>query len=392
MELDVTFVYEIIKIQIKCSTEDKMKTKFAEFIQQLNPDTEVDDYKFYYDNRILDPNKTFDNCKNIFGGKKDLIITAIKTLRVLKCPKCNYNGCIITLNDHQISFYGCEHKHTYSAMYDDYFSLQKMNNSKIKCCQPGCNHNQKNDPRDFYLCLTCTKMLENNKSYCYNCNIEHKNAHEHTTEKFEDKNYYCLKHFGRLIEYCFTCKTNLCEKCKDEHKEHTFKKYELLTPSDKDLQQLEYDLKTMNRKIDNLQFVINDLIYKLNGSINIYKGYCIIAKDIIDKYKHFNKDFKNFEILKTLRNLKFTNDLMIKDLDELIESKDSKTQSDKLIDIYMKRKNRYYGDNASNQKLNEEKDTDWIAEIENKEGIKINKEKPKVENNNVEESQKDKNE
>ena len=33
MELDVTFVYEIIKIQIKCSTEDKMKTKFAEFIQ-----------------------------------------------------------------------------------------------------------------------------------------------------------------------------------------------------------------------------------------------------------------------------------------------------------------------------------------------------------------------
>ena len=39
---------------------------------------------------------------------------------------------------------------------------------------------------------------------------------------------------------------------------------------------------------------------------------------------------------------------MIKDLDELIESKDSKTQSDKLIDIYMKRKNRYYGDNASN--------------------------------------------
>ena len=294
--------------------------------------------------------------------------------------------------DHQISFYGCEHKHTYSAMYDDYFSLQKMNNSKIKCCQPGCNHNQKNDPRDFYLCLTCTKMLENNKSYCYNCNIEHKNAHEHTTEKFEDKNYYCLKHFGRLIEYCFTCKTNLCEKCKDEHKDHTFKKYELLTPSDKDLQQLEYDLKTMNRKIDNLQFVINDLIYKLNGSINIYKGYCIIAKDIIDKYKHFNKDFKNFEILKTLRNLKFTNDLMIKDLDELIESKDSKTQSDKLIDIYMKRKNRYYGDNASNQKLNEEKDTDWIAEIENKEGIKINKEKPKVENNNIDESQKDKNE
>ena len=85
MELDVTFFYEIIKIQIKCSTEDKMKTKFAEFIQQLNPDTEVDDYKFYYDNRILDPNKTFDNCKNIFGGKKDLIITAIKTLRVLKC-------------------------------------------------------------------------------------------------------------------------------------------------------------------------------------------------------------------------------------------------------------------------------------------------------------------
>ena len=49
-------------------------------------------------------------------------------------------------------------------MYDDYFKHQTMDNSTIKCCEPGCDHTQKSDPLDFLWCLTCTRMLDNNKT------------------------------------------------------------------------------------------------------------------------------------------------------------------------------------------------------------------------------------
>ena len=50
-------------------------------------------------------------------------------------------------------------------------------------------------------------------------------------------------------------------------------------------------------------------------------------------------------------------------MNSLIEMKEPVKQADKLIDIYLKRKNRYYGDINTNE-LKEEKDDDWVKEIE----------------------------
>ena len=76
-----------------------------------------------------------------------------------------------------------------------------------------------------------------------------------------------------------------------------------------------------------------------------------------------NKDLKNHESLKILRNLKFSNAQILNDLKSLIEKGDSKIRSCLLIDIYTERRNKNYGDRTTN-KFNEENDDDWVKEIE----------------------------
>ena len=244
MEINVLFKYEDTEIPLQCPTEDIMRTKFEEFINTINPDTTAEEYRFYYDEKELDPTMKFADCKEICDKiEKEITIVAIKKLRI-KCPKCNYNECIINLSDHHISFYGCEHKHSYSAMYDDYGKSQEMLNYKIKCCSPGCKKNQKNNPRDFFICLKCTDMLDNNKSYCYECNLEHSKLHK--TVRFNDKSYYCFKHCERFIEYCFNCKQNICKDCKNNHKSHIVKSYDLMIPNEKEMKKLENKLEEIN--------------------------------------------------------------------------------------------------------------------------------------------------
>lgn len=362
--------YEDARVPLVCSSEDKMETVFEEFVKKLNPESQLNDYTYQYDKKDLDIKKTFNQSKEIFTGNKDsplpneLSIQAIRNLRIIKCPKCNYNDCVINLLDYQISYYGCEHKHSFSSMYDDYFKHQTMDNSTIKCCEPGCDHTQKSDPLDFLWCLTCTRMLDNNKTYCKGCGAKHEK--DHNMQKWNDKNYYCLNHFNRVDKYCFTCKQNLCKDCKKEHKNHKFKSYEVMTPSKNDLDDLEKNIAKIDKIIKDLDYVVNDLIYRLKGSVKMFKWYTRIAKDIIEKYKMFHSDFKNYEILKSIRNIRFSNDKIYKVLNSVIEKKDSIIQSGLLIDIYMKRKNRYYGDITTNP-FNEDKDEVWIKEIEEKE-------------------------
>ena len=387
IKIKITFRYEDIRIHLECSKESKMETVFEEFVKQLNPESKLIEYSFFYDEKLLDPKTTFEQNKELFCDKneptmpKELSIHAVRNLRIIKCPKCNYNDCIINLQDYQISYYGCEHKHSFSSMYDDYFKQQIMDNSTIKCCQPNCKHTQKNDPLDFAFCLTCSKMLINNKTYCKGCSSNHKE--DHVLVKWIDKDYYCTKHFNRVDKYCFKCKENICKECKKEHSNHKVKSYDLMTPNDKEIDDLEKKLVKINKIIEDLEYVVTDIIYKLNGSVKMFKNYSRIAKDVIEKYKMFNKDFKNYEILKSIRNIKISNGDIFQELNSIIEKKDSKTQAGILIDIYMKRKNRYYGDITTNP-LNEETDDKWIKDIEEKEkkALQSKAEAPPKKNNN----------
>ena len=172
MEVKVIFIYETRSILVLCSSKEEINTIFQKFVNKLNPDSKTYDYKFFYEGNILEGDSVIE--KNpLIGNKREITISVQKNLRILKCPKCNYNDCIVDLGFYKASFYGCEHKHTFSTTYDKYFKIQKMELSEIRCCAPKCENNEQNNSLDFYLCLTCTQLLNTSKSYCFHCNKTH---------------------------------------------------------------------------------------------------------------------------------------------------------------------------------------------------------------------------
>jgi hypothetical protein len=77
--------------------------------------------------------------------------------------------------------------------------------------------------------------------------------------------------------------------------------------------------------------------------LKIYENYYKIAKDITEKYEFYNKELKNYRILRSFLNLKKTNKIVIKDLNEIFTNKEEKLidRIDKLINIYQRDREIY---------------------------------------------------
>lgn len=388
-EIKATFIYETRSILVSGSSTEETASLLLKFINKLNPASELCDYIFYYEGNIVDSDTIIGNYP-LISDKNEITISVQKNLRIIKCPKCNYNDCVINLADYQVNFYGCEHKHSYSTTYNKYFRTQKMELSDIKCCVPNCPYNEQNNNLDFFLCLSCSKLLDRSKSYCNACDKFHDKEHERI--KFDHKNYHCKQHFKQYMRYCFNCKKNLCEECVKEHAEHNHKSYEVMAPKKEELENLKNSLELMKKNINNLKLVVDDIIYSLYGSIKIFQSYYDIAKNIIDKYEKFNKgpkDYKNYTMLKTLRDLKKSNEKVMKDLNEIIYEKEMINKSEKILNIYQNKNSKYKG-NINDNDFNNENDDDWIKEInENnqqtppKNIIKEDPKKKKLKKNNI---------
>ena len=101
--------------------------------------------------------------------------------------------------------------------------------------------------------------------------------------------------------------------------------------------------------------------------MRIYTRYYYIAKDIIGKYELFNKDLKNYRILKNLRNLKTSNKLLNTDLKKIINERNLLSKTDAIINIYEKKEDNYK--NKKDCNVNENDDENWWKEIKQKEEI-----------------------
>ena len=384
MEIKVEFIYEDRTYNIVCLAKDELKSMFDKFIKELNNGSQIDEYSFYYEGQKLkeDKNKKTIEKNDLIGGKSQITIKVQKNLKVLKCPDCNYNDCILVLRNNKVKFYGCEHNHTSSTTYDKYKKKQIMIPSDIRCCVNGCNNDQENDKSDFYFCLTCSEMFGKTKSYCTKCMLTH--SDKHIRVNFDRKNYYCKDHFQKFIKYCFDCKKNLCEKCQTEHSKHKVKSYSIMAPNEVELQELKDSLKKIEEMFSDLKNSIDDIIYSLNGTLRLFQNYYEIANDIIYKYEKFNKnedkekEFLNYAILRTLRNLKFSNINIAEDIESLIKQKDIIKRSTAIISIYKDKKDNYAGNAKKDSE--EEKDIEWLNNIdENEKNERLREEERKKE-------------
>ena len=169
--------------------------------------------------------------------------------------------------------------------------------------------------------------------------------------------------------YCFTHKKDLCNDCLNLHIDFKIRDYNLMDPN---IKQLKENLNLMEKNINNLRLIIEDITSRLVGALRVFKRYHYIAKDIIGKYELFNKDLKNYKILKSLRNLKATNTKMNKELTNIVTEKDQIKIINSLFAINDNLKQSIKIDNIDHSKDN---DDDWWDEIGKPDKLKSSKQK-----------------
>ena len=366
------FVYTNKTIKILCQGKEKFVEVIKKYLNEINPNSSIVDYYFYYEGKRIEPSNYEKNIEdNEFGKNASFIISVEKNIKIIQCPKCNYGDCVVSLLNYKTTFYNCEHKHLFIGSYDNYLTDQVYYSERIICSDNNCKENAKNN-LDFQMCLSCSQIVNRTRSICSNC-IQHHRDKNHIIIKYEDKNYYCRKHIKKMEKYCFQCKKNLCESCAEEHEKekeeyngHQIKSIDSLIPLEKEIIELKNSLNEIRKYMESLQIVINELVYTLNGAMRIYTNYYNSANHIIEKYETFNKGkeaFKNFTIFKCLYNLKLSNRQILEDLKSIINEKSNLDKAKYLIEIYSNKKKEYDASDKTGFDFNKEDDSDWFKEV-----------------------------
>ena len=256
-------------------------------------------------------NKDHENKEEIIKKNKDII-----------CPKCG-EICLINIKDYKIKLNKCNNNHSIeNILLDEFNHLQRKNkilNLKCSECNIGINEIYK---KKLYKCCNCKINI------CPLCKSKHeKHDKNHIIIEYELRNYLCNVHGEKYISYCEECNKNLCDMCEIEHTNHN---YNSLT---KLIINKENNSKELKIKIVNLINEINDIINKLNKIIENMKIYYNLNNNIMNNY---NKRNKNFEILMNINNIYNNNELIIKDITEIINENKIENKIKYLYNIYDK--------------------------------------------------------
>ena len=172
---------------------------------------------------------------------------------------------------------------------------------------------------------------------------------------------------------------------------------------------IEHELTEIKKKIARAKINIIQLKEIIDRAENTLKSYYTIANDLIEKYKRFNKDLKNYHVIYNINSLKNSNAKIMKDLDIILSCDKSKNdylnQCETLFNIYINEKENYlYGhsvengnliymnhqknfnniddNNANNNVNNKEKIIEKVLQKE-EDDIKINKKGHNIDNKNM---------
>ena len=376
MDIKVNFIYKGKIIPILSKSDEEMVKVFGKLIAKLNPEANINDYEYYYNQKEIGLESTLGKNLGIRDSSiKDVTISVKRRIWFCSCPGCKCNDCIINLSNYLCAFHGCKYAHEEVIVYDNYKVKQTINFSNIRCQASGCDKNLENDEYDFYKCLDCSKRDKMSKYYCFQCKAKHNKQHNFI--KYDEKHYYCDAHLEPFEKSCLQCKKDICKSCAAEHSGHEIANY---AEMETNVDDLKASLNNIKDHIKTLEEVIENIKYQLDGTKRIYERYYNISLDILKKYETFNKKLKNYRILRTIRNLKFSNKQIINDLEKIINIDDLKSKCSTIIELYQNKVKLYENaNNLSMKDVQKENNEIWYEEIQKNRGIKIKK-KPNEEN------------
>ena len=347
------------QMSVQCKTSMKMNDIFKSFASKVF--SEVDDFEFYYKGNPINGNSEFKK----LSKSATIEINVNKKQKILKCPDCICNNCVILMKDYKLYYYGCCHNHKsqYIRKLEDYKAIQQIDLDRIKCHK--CQKTQKKCLEDFYKCFNCSAICGSATYFCKDC-IDGCKKKKHTCIKYDQKYYYCPKkgHYGEFKSYCENCKSNLCKECEKEsnHQKHELKQFNQMFNTI-DLQSIKDDLRNIKGKIEDLKTQVQKIINMMNDTISIMEIYCNIAQDIMNKYEATYIKLNNFQNIKSITHLLKSNKEVMADLDGIVQGNQTKEDWVKkcgtLIGMYYDKINIYLtGSQLSIGNLN------WIEDFE----------------------------
>jgi hypothetical protein len=357
--MNVKFIFEEGKIgntTIQTTADAKMNQVLDSLKNKINSDNKIKDLNDYYifvcNDKIIDKNSTVEQIReNPFDT--EIIIKVFLRSKIMKCPIHKGDTCFIRIENYGLKFFGCRKKHDPEIKsFDDYEDSQKINYNKIICQK--CRKTQKSDRREFYECLKCTIDFKKSIYYCEDCGQNHAqgSGQVHNIVRYSEKNYKCLLHNNDFSSYCDKCNCDLCNKCEKIHtgQNHKVIRYDTKIP---EIKKIEDELTEIKKKIARAKINIIQLKEMIDGAENALDSYYNIANDLIEKYKRFNKDLRNYHVISNINSLTTSNAKVMKDLDTILNGDKTKSdylkQYETLINIYISAKENYlHGPAAEN--------------------------------------------
>ena len=273
------FLYNGENITLSCQLKDKLKDLFNKF--KIKANIQDKNIVFIYNReKIDDENKTiwelttsteFTILAYDFESQPINNNDTLKVSEVI-CPECK-SCALLTSKDFQLNITCCENNHYFNDILIKKFSKTQ----KIQLLCNNCKNENMINIEDitFFRCYTCGINL------CQRCKDIHKNNNNHIIINYNERNYICKNHNDYYIIYCKTCKRNLCLKCKESHIGHELISYDKIAIKSNYIMK---DLKEIRKEIDIFKNNIDEKIKLLNEIKENIEEYYTIINGIITYY------------------------------------------------------------------------------------------------------------
>ena len=218
------------------------------------------------------------------------------------CPQCK-NNCQIKSNGFFIQS-KCKFGHDLNYSMKE-FEQGQYRPIKIIKCHDNCQ--QEGTEENFFYCFNCKINLCNYcKNHHFNSELE-KNSN-HTVVHYEQKDYLCPEHFGRFIKYCGDCDKNICFECEIFHKEHKTLYFDL-------------NLSKINRKLENLKQLFDKIRTIFDNSMNRMNSFFYGINDIFEIIYGKNYNYGKIRTCQELKNLNaYDIDNLIQELQKIVKN------------------------------------------------------------------------
>ena len=267
----------------------------------------------------------------------------IPILELLKCPICK-KICLMNINKEKLLFsFECTNKH--------------KNNNKFKKCRTNANESFYSFPSD---------LSELNLSKEFNIIPKKINNKDNNTSKITnvtvqklyitEKDFLCQLHPNEQFNsYCFECKKNLCDKCKEDHLNHNQVKLNSIKPNDKEVMLCKKNIKKneliLLNLIEYLQNWKKEFDKGLNTLIKIMENIFNLKDFIISNYDQ-KQNNQNYNYIQNFNNIKAL-DFVFPNLKDFNTKKDFKQSGYDIIDTIYNIQNKIIENKKKINSLNE---------------------------------------